>query len=180
MSIQLEQARNNRLGWSDAQAVSWHSIAPSSSSVALHTPSTHNTALEFRLGHLENTRCSSPVQVQSITWWISCWRAKRNLNYLKIEVKSKSLTGLQFVLYSTSASCWKRAFLFSRNTLHTCMTELHYLALERQKLSHPKQLAEQRYNENSLEKHRLDWQIKYRNCPTTPAQLPRVISHSKT
>lgn len=68
----------------------------------------------------------------------------------------------------------ERASLFPQNTLHACMTELHYLAFERQKLSHPKQLAEQHYNENALEKHRLDWQIKYRNCPTTSAQLPRV------
>lgn len=108
------------------------------------------------------------------------WESKKESKLSKNRGKNKSLTGLRFVLYSTSVAYWKRAFLFPQNTINACMTELCYLAFERQKLLHPKQLAEQYYNESALEKHRLDWQIKYRNCPTTSAQLPRVISHFKT
>lgn len=80
------------------------------------------------------------------------FRSKKESKWSKNRGKNKSFTGLQFVLYSTSASYREPAFLFPQNTLKAYMTELRYLVFERQKLSHPKQLAEQHYNESALEK----------------------------
>lgn len=149
---------------SDAQAVSWHSVALNSRFWSL-TYLLHPQHCPLILSGAPWQHSSRPIYyLVSITL-----ESKKGSKLSKNRGKNKSLTELRFVLYSTSISCWKRALLFPQNTLHACMTELHYLAFERQKLSHPKQLAEQHYNENALEKHRLDWQIKYRNCPTTPA-----------
>lgn len=135
---QLQHSQNNRLQWSDAQAVPWHSVTPSSRFCSLtyllhpqHCPSISFGALR--------KHSSSPIH-----YLVNIMlESKKESKLSKNRGKNKSLTGLQFVLYSTSVSCWKRAFLFPQNTLHACMTELHYLAFQGQKLSHPKQLAEQ-------------------------------------
>lgn len=85
MPVQLEYTQNNQLLWSDAQPVSWHSVAPNSHIYSLmYLPHPQHCPL-ILLGHLETS-----VQVQSITLWISHSGAKRNLKDLKIEVKTKA------------------------------------------------------------------------------------------
>lgn len=77
----------NRLPGSDARAVSRHSVAPQQPLLEPYIPPLPTT-LPFNF--LWGTLKTQLVQGQSITWWILCWRAKRDLNYLKIEVKTKA------------------------------------------------------------------------------------------
>lgn len=140
MSTQLECARNSRLLWDQVPGLCPGTQSPpAAASVASHTSSTPNTVLfNFVWGTLKTQLNSHLLPCE---YHVGERKGKQKLS--KNRGKNKSLTGLWFVLYSTSISCWKRAFLFPQNTLHACMTELHYLAFQRQKLSRPKQLAKQ-------------------------------------
>lgn len=99
------------------------------------------------LGHL-GTAVQSPIYYLVNIMF----RSKEKSKWSKNRGKKKSLTRLLFVLYSTSASYWKPAFLISQNALHAYMTTVLF-SFWKTKVSHPKQLAEQYYNESALERH---------------------------